>query len=82
MDKALPFRGVQRARGAQALKGVLLQHAQELGLQLQGEVADFVEEQHPPVGQFKVPDALFVVHDKDVWATFIHSCTSWRSPTV
>jgi hypothetical protein len=36
MDKALPFRGVQRARGAEALEGMLLQPVQELGLQVEG----------------------------------------------
>jgi len=47
--------GAQRARGAEALEGVLLQHAQELGLQLEGEVADFIEEQRPPLASSKRP---------------------------
>ena len=50
--------GMPRARGAQALEGVLLQDAQKLGLQLQGEVANFVEEEGPPIGQFKASETL------------------------
>src|SRR5262245_18466570 len=48
----------QRARGAQALEGVLLQHPQELGLQLEGEIPYFVQEERAPVGQFKAPETL------------------------
>jgi hypothetical protein len=36
MEKAFPFRGVQRARGAEALEGMLLQPVQELRLQVEG----------------------------------------------
>src|SRR5262249_18587161 len=39
-------------------EGVLLQHPQELGLQLEGEITDFVQEKRAPVGQFKAPDTL------------------------
>jgi hypothetical protein len=42
MEKAFPFRGVQRVRGAEALEGVLLLPVQELGLQVEGQVADLV----------------------------------------
>ena len=48
----------QRARGAEALERVVLQHPQELGLQFEGQVADFVEKEGPPVGQFKAPETL------------------------
>src|SRR5262249_38911772 len=36
----------------------LLQHPQELGLQCEGQVADFIEEQRPLMGQFKASEAL------------------------
>jgi hypothetical protein len=49
---------IQRARGAEALESVLLQDAQEFRLQVEREVTDFVEEQRPPVSQFKAPEAL------------------------
>ena len=48
----------ERARGPQPLEGVLLQHAQEFRLQVKGQVADFVEEQRPSIGQLKAPEAL------------------------
>src|SRR5262249_13663346 len=50
--------GMQRARGTQALERVLLQHPQELGLQLEGEIPDFVQKERASVGQFKAPEAL------------------------
>ena len=45
-------------RAAQALELLLLQHAEQLGLQLRRDVADLVEEQRPPVGQLESADFL------------------------
>ena len=41
---------------AQALELLLLQNAQQLGLELQRDVADFVEEQRALVRQFEAPN--------------------------
>src|SRR4029077_12822711 len=43
---------------AQAFELLLLEHAEQLGLQLRGDVADLVEEQGPPVRQLESPDFL------------------------
>ncbi len=42
-----------RPRAAQALELLLLQHAEQLGLQLRWDVTDFIEEQRPPVRQLE-----------------------------
>src|SRR3990170_7988465 len=46
---------LDRTAGAYLLVFSLLKHAQELRLQVQGKVADLVEEESPPVGQLKTP---------------------------
>src|SRR3989304_5433282 len=46
---------LDRTAGAHLLVFSLLKHAQELRLQVQGKVADLVEEERPPVGQLKTP---------------------------
>ena len=38
----------------EALKRAILQHPQELRLHLKGHIANFVEEQGPPIGQLKM----------------------------
>src|SRR5262249_47601904 len=43
---------------AEALELLLLQDAEQLGLQLRGDVADLVEEQRPLVGQLEAADLL------------------------
>ena len=48
----------QRARAAQALELALLQHAQQLRLQLQRDLADLVEKHRAVVGQLEAADAL------------------------
>ena len=48
----------ERARAAEALELVLLQHAQELGLRARAHVADLVEEQRAAVGLLEAADAL------------------------
>ena len=50
--------GAQRARAAQPLELALLQHAQQLRLQLERDLADFVEEHGAAVGQLEAADAL------------------------
>ena len=46
------------ARAAQPFELVLLQDAQQLGLQLQRNVADFVEKQRAFMGQLEAADLL------------------------
>src|ERR1039458_7068436 len=46
------------ARAAQPLELALLQNAQQLGLQLQRDVADFVQKKRALVGQLEAPDLL------------------------
>ena len=41
---------------AHALELALLQHAQQLRLQLEGQLADLVEEQRAAVGQLEAPE--------------------------
>ena len=48
---------LERARAADALEAALLEHAQQLGLQLGLELADLVEEERAAVGQLE-PAAL------------------------
>ena len=55
-----PHVDAQRARAAQPLELVLLQHAQDLRLRARAHVADFVEEQRAAVGLFEAADALLV----------------------
>src|SRR5262249_20293900 len=45
-------------RATQALELLLLQSAEKLGLQFQGDVADLIEEQRPLVGQLEAADLL------------------------
>src|SRR5207245_7075124 len=45
-------------RVAQALELALLERAQELGLQLEGNIADFIQKQRPLVGQLEPSDLL------------------------
>jgi hypothetical protein len=47
-----------RSRAPQALELLLLQHAEELRLQLRGDIADLVEEERPLVGQLEAADFL------------------------
>ena len=47
-----------RLRAAQALELLLLQDAQQLGLQRRRDVADLVEEQRAAVGQLEAADLL------------------------
>ena len=42
-----------RLRGAEPLERAFLQHAQELGLQVEREIADLVEKQRAAVGQLE-----------------------------
>ena len=53
-----PHVHLDRLRAAEALELLLLQHAQQLGLQLRGDVADLVEEQRPLVRQLEAADLL------------------------
>ena len=53
-----PHVHLDRLRAAEALELLLLQHAEQLGLQLQRDVADLVEEQRPLVGQLEAADLL------------------------
>ena len=54
---------IQRDRvvAAQAGDAFLLQHAQQVGLGLEGHVADLVEEDGPPVGQLEFADLAVLV---------------------
>ena len=47
---------VHRARAAQPLELSFLQHAQQLGLQLERQLADFVEEERAAVGELEAAD--------------------------
>ncbi len=47
-----------RAVAAQAFEFLFLQNAQEFGLQLHGQVADFIEEKRAAVGKFEAADFL------------------------
>src|SRR4029077_11371859 len=47
-----------RAVAAQALEFLLLEHAKELGLQLQRNIGDFVEKKRAAVGELETPDFL------------------------
>ena len=49
---------LDRLVAAETLEFLFLQHAQQLGLQLQGNVTHLVEKKCPAVGQFKAPDLL------------------------
>jgi len=40
-------------RGSEALEGAFLEHAQQLGLQVEREVADLVEEERAPMRQLE-----------------------------
>ena len=51
---------LMRARAAEPLELVLLQHAQDLGLRVRAHVADLVEEQRAAVGLLEAADALLV----------------------
>jgi hypothetical protein len=55
-----PHVDAQRARAAEPLELVLLEHAQDLGLRARAHVADFVEEQRAAVGLLEAADALLV----------------------
>src|SRR5262245_49391884 len=48
---------LDRARPAHALEGALLKHAQELGLQVERQIADFVKEDCAAVGQLEPSSA-------------------------
>ena len=48
----------QRARTAQPLEFPLLQDAQQLGLQLQRDLADLIQKHRAAIGQLESPDAL------------------------
>ena len=50
--------GADGARTAEAFEFALLQNAQEFGLQLDRNFADFVEEDRAAMGQFEAADAL------------------------
>ena len=50
--------GAPRARAADALELAGLEHAQQLGLQVQRDVGDLVEEQRAAVGQLEAADAV------------------------
>jgi len=45
-------------RASQTLELLFLQHSQELGLQLERNVPDLIQEKRAAVGQLKAPDAL------------------------
>ena len=49
---------LERTCPADTLELVLLQHAEELGLQLQGDLADLVEEQRATVRELEPSDPL------------------------
>src|SRR5580700_5848891 len=53
-----PYVDADRMSAAYPLELPILQHAQELRLQFQGKVANFVQKQRAPVGQFQSPDFL------------------------
>ena len=53
-----PHVHLDRLGAAQALELLFLQHAEQLGLQLRGDVADLVEEQRPLVRQLEAADLL------------------------
>src|ERR1700733_14310805 len=53
-----PHIGLDRPRAAQTLEFPLLEHAQQLGLQLHRHVSYFVQKQRPLVRQFKAAQAL------------------------
>ena len=55
-----PHVDLDRARAAEPLELVLLQHAQDLGLRARAHVADFVEEQRAAVGLLEAADALAI----------------------
>src|SRR3984957_20372322 len=45
-------------RTAQPLELALLKHSQQLGLQTEGHVADFIQEERAVIGVLETPDAL------------------------
>ena len=49
-----------RLRAADALEGHFLEHAQQLGLNLEVDVADLVQEERAAVGLLEPPDAVAV----------------------
>src|SRR4029453_5075778 len=50
-----PEVNLARLRRSQALELPFLKHAQELGLQLERQGADFIEKERPPVSDFETP---------------------------
>src|SRR5262249_46310078 len=53
-----PHVHLDRARATEALEFLLLEHPQELRLELEGNLADLVEEERPAVGHFEPADLL------------------------
>ena len=53
-----PYIDADRARAAEPLEFLLLQHAEEFRLQLEGNVTDFVEEQRSAVRELEAADLL------------------------
>src|SRR5262249_26837391 len=49
-----------RLRAADALEGHLLEHAEQLGLDFEVDVADLVEEERSAVGLFESPDPVAI----------------------
>src|SRR5438094_9249891 len=50
--------GSQRARASQAFELPFLEHAQQLGLKLELDVADLIQKYRSAIGQLKAADAL------------------------
>src|SRR5882672_1608596 len=50
--------GSQRARASQTFELPFLEHAQQLGLKLERDVADLIQKYRSAIGQFKAADAL------------------------
>ena len=63
-----------RVRAPQLLEGVLLEEPQQLGLHLQGEVADFIEEQGPGVRELHAADRPGIPAAR--------RAADWRSPAA
>src|SRR4029450_10498183 len=53
-----PDVNANRPGAAETFELLLLQYAKQLGLQLQRDVADLVQEDRPPVPHLEAPDAL------------------------
>src|SRR5207244_8352100 len=77
--------GSQGARASQAFELPFLEHAQQLGLKLERDVADLIQKYRSPIGQLKAADALRNSADKSahlVAEELAFERAGWNDDTV